>query len=213
MNPVRGSGPVQARINSSLKKGTKVQSLQHVIPNAAPTGTDATSTAWIPGEVHLSLCKQGQIPHSNERKGSKLGHHFSTSFPIFFRNFFMLTSNSLFSHHLSTPCCCRMGQALKRCKSATTMAAIALTATRLAFPDKEDRMPDGSSLLPAQAAAEPVTLSFTNFSEPVVLSFKTLTLSFPSRPTSNLVNKNPACFAIHGQMECIASNFSHIFFE
>ena len=31
---------------------------------------------------------------------------------------------------------------------------------------------------------------------------------FPSRATSNLVNKNPACSAIHGQMECVASIFT-----
>ena len=31
---------------------------------------------------------------------------------------------------------------------------------------------------------------------------------FPSRPTSNLVNKNPACSAIHDQMECVASIFT-----
>ena len=31
---------------------------------------------------------------------------------------------------------------------------------------------------------------------------------FPPRPTSNLVNKNPACSAIHGQMECVTSIFT-----
>ena len=57
-----------------------------------------TSTAWMPGEVNRSLCKQGPGPHSN-KQGNKR-HIILPSHP--------------------TPHCCgryKMGEASKRCKS------------------------------------------------------------------------------------------------
>ena len=42
---------------------------------------DATPTARMSGEVHLSLCKGGQIPHSTRKRGVLKHHHFSTSVP------------------------------------------------------------------------------------------------------------------------------------
>ena len=59
-------------------------------------------TAWMSGQVNLSLCKQGQcLAQTNKETRAQLKYnHISTSFPIFFRHFFMQTRILLFSHRI-----------------------------------------------------------------------------------------------------------------
>ena len=62
---------------------------------------DATPTARMSGEAHLSLCKGGQIPHSTRKRGVLKHHHFSTSVPqILQKNSSCTTRSLFFSQHI-----------------------------------------------------------------------------------------------------------------
>ena len=99
-------------------------------------GLDATSAVWMPGEVTLN---QGQIPQPNkQRKGAMLKYNnFSTSFPLFFREFFMQAHNLLL---LPTPS--RMGtNAAARgninCGNAMSDKLLAFFTCQIASPQSQ----------------------------------------------------------------------------
>ena len=86
-----------------------------------------------------------------------------------------------------------------------TSAVVALTPKETPSSHMHVNFPNGPParfLFHKIPSANAVSCTFADL--PFSLSYAV----FPSRPTSNLVNRNPACSAIHGQTECVASIFS-----
>ena len=59
----------------------------------------ATSTAWTPGEVYLSLCKQGHLPYSDTQEKEKAKATLQFFLPNLLRNS-TCKLPLLFSHHI-----------------------------------------------------------------------------------------------------------------
>ena len=120
-----------------------------------------TQKKWGPrrqvlGGENLFLCKQGQIPHSNQRKRGRPTHHFSTSFSSFFRNSSCITSH----YKLLQPFQDGKKASTTLQQWATTLAAVQQQPLKVF--DKEGPVPDDSSLLPTQASSQSSRKRWTN---------------------------------------------------
>ena len=68
------------------------------VTSASPTDC-ATSTAWMSGGLNRSLCKQGQLLHSDKKERRRPKQRFNSSFPAFSGKL-QASFPLLFSHHI-----------------------------------------------------------------------------------------------------------------